>query len=1073
MLKLPTVFLQLHTMYFKFTLVLLSVLMLTSASAQKKNPAKKALIRCGTMEAVANDMKNDPALRERMRQGEIDYQQSLLYKPAPGTAARPLDLPGPVEIPVVVHIVLPNPWIVSDDAVQFFINRLNEDYAGINADSANGAAYFPVRGHSLLRFTLAKRDIAGNFTTGIVRVSGTTEILQTNPQPIKNSNTATGGSTGWDVTKYYNMYVGDGGTAGLLGIAPTIGPGTAAGTTNADGVCVDYRSFADLCFSYPEYNLSRTAVHEIGHNFGLYHPFDNGCASNDFAQILSAGCSLPANLLSPADDIPSQSNPTSGCPSPGAASGCSAIPRMFQNYMDYTDDACYSMFTVGEVKRMEWVLEHCRPGYLTTLGGQYPDNMPALDAAVNSIVSPGGFDFNISNCSPLTYPALTCPGEFIPKLRITNAGTSRLTSITVTTTINGANATTQTYTVDIATGRSAVVELAAQTAVTGANALTFSLSNPNNGTDANTTNNDLTVNFTVAASLTLPYIESFQSSVFPPANGSDIINPDAPETTWARTTAAGRPGTSSMWLNCFDYGPDANNKVGQRDIYRLPAVNTFPFDSLELAFNVAYQPYPDTHDSLNIVYSKDCGVTWNRTSYSKGGSSLSTVPGFTTEAFEPANSRQWRTEKLILKDFCAGDIKSLVIGFESVNDYGNNIYVDSINVKGFNSIPADASLDTIFQPLPAICSPGLTPVVTITNRGTDSLKSVKITYNIDGGSAVVYNWTGNLAKCGTATLPLAAATTTVGSHIITIYTSLPNGGPDQNGVNDTLVKSFAVFSTTPVATPVTEGFEESQFPVSNWGVTNLNGGTTWVSSSNSAKTGAKSMMISNGSSGNANGAIDYFISPLIANSPSFDSLFVDFDVAYRAGPQYPGSTVFPLDTLEVLATTDCGATFVSVWKKFGYELQTVNDPNYTYTPAFVPKRAEEWKSNRVNLLPYLNGANFQLYFASKGNKQNSIWLDNINITSQKLPQRLKDQGYLIYPNPFNSTFLIHHSAVEPPVDLQSVQVFNSAGQLVWDKSYNGNAARQITVDLKQLASGLYILKMTYTNKTILEKLVKH
>ena len=183
--------------------------------------------------------------------------------------------------------------------------------------------------------------------------------------------------------------------------------------------------------------------------------------------------------------------------------------------------------------------------------------------------------------------------------------------------------------------------------------------------------------------------------------------------------------------------------------------------------------------------------------------------------------------------------------------------------------------------------------------------------------------------------------------------------------------------------------------------------------------------------------------------------------------------MFPLDTLEVLATTDCGATFISVWKKFGYELQTVNDPNYTYTPAFVPKRAEEWKSNRVNLLPYLNGANFQLYFTSKGNKQNSIWLDNINITSQKLPQRLKDQGYLIYPNPFNNTFLIHHSAVEPPVDLQSVQVFNSAGQLVWDKSYNGNAARQITVDLKQLASGLYILKMTYTNKTILEKLVKH
>lgn len=1072
MLKIPASP-RCYTLPGKYAFLLVAVFVTCSLQAQKKVPVKK-LIRCGTMEAIANDMKNDPALRDRIRQGEADYQQSLLHKPAPGNGgATPLGLTGPVEIPVVVHIVLPNPWIVTDDAVQFFINRLNEDYAGVNADSTNGAQYYSVRGHSLLRFTLAKRDVNGKFTTGIVRVSGTTEISQTNPQPIKNSNTATGGSTGWDVTKYYNMYVGDGGAAGLLGIAPTIGPGTAAGTTNADGVCVDFRSFANLCFSYPEYNLSRTAVHEIGHNFGLYHPFDNGCATNDFAQLASAGCSLPPSLLAPADDVPNQSNPTSGCPSPGAPSGCSAAPRMFQNYMDYTDDACYSMFTNGEVKRMEWVLENCRPGYLTTLGGRYPDNMPALDAAVNSIVSPGGFDANPGTCTSVTYPALNCPGEFIPRLRITNAGTTRLTSITVTTSINGSNAVTQTLAVDIQTGKSAVVQLAPQTAVTGANALTFTLSNPNNGTDGDTTNDSITLNFTVAASLSLPYTESFQSTTFPPANGAEVINPDAPAIGWARTTTAGRPGNASMWLNFFDYAPDGNNRVGQRDVYRLPAINTFRYDSVELAFNVAYQPYPGQNDSLNILYSRDCGSTWNRTSYSKGGNTLSTVPGFITDAFQPANARQWRTEKLVLKDFCANDVKSLVIGFEGVNDYGNNLYVDSISLKGFNSPAADASLDVISQPLNALCVPGFTPAVTITNRGTDSLKSLSITYKIDNGPEQVYSWAGNLAKCGRSLVSLAPANTTVGSHIITVYTSLPNGGADLNTTNDTLRKAFVIFSTTPTSTPVTEGFEGSQFPLSNWGINNVNGGTTWEASSVSAKSGSKSLVINNGNSVNANGAIDYFISPLIANSSSFDSLFVDFDLAYRSGPQYPGSTVFPLDTLEVLATTDCGATFVSVWKKYGFELQTVNDPNYTYTAPFIPKRQEEWKSNRVNLLPYLNGANFQLYFTSKGNKQNNIWIDNINITSQKLPQRLKDQGYLIYPNPFSHSFLIHHSAVEPPVDLQSAQVFNSAGQLVWEKSYNGNAARQITIDLKNVANGLYILKMTYTNKTVLEKLVKN
>jgi len=1066
-------FLQLYKTGKQLFIGVIALVIGTVSFAQKPTASKKILQRCGTMEAIAKDMETDPALRERIRQGQLDYERSITSKPTGGITNTPTNLPGPVIIPMVVHIVLPNPWSISDEAVEFFINRLNEDFAGINADSANGIAFFPVRGHSLLRFTLAKRDLAGNFTTGIIRKVGTTEIGLSNPQLIKSSATSTGGSTGWDVTRYYNMYVGDGGAAGLLGIAPAIGPGGAAGSNNADGVCVDYRAFSNLCFSYPEYKLGRTTAHEIGHNFGLFHPFDNGCATNDFRQLTSAGCSLPPELLAPADDIPNQNNPTSGCPSPGAASGCTAgIARMFQNYMDYTDDACYSMFSKGSVKRLEWVLENCRSGYLTTLGGQYPDNIPALDAAINSIVSPGGLDFNSATCTSVSYPALSCPGEFLPRLRITNAGTNTLTSVAVTSTINGLNPVTSIVIVNIATGKSAIVTLAPQIAVSGANILKITIANPNNGTDGNATNNEIISNFTVAPLLPLPYTESFQSATFPPANGSAIINPDAPEITWARTTLAGRPGNASMRINCFDYEADAAGNLGQRDIYRLPSLSTQQFDSIALTFNVAYRQYTGVSDSLNILYSTDCGLSWKPTGYSKGGAGLSTVTGTITTSFVPANASQWRTERVLLKDFCADNIKNLVIGFESVNDYGNNIYIDSINVVGFDAKAKNAAVVSISQPLPVICTTVFTPTATIINLGLDTLIALKVSYKIDDGVEIVTNWIGKLGKCENTIISLPSATTTVGNHIISIFTSLPNGVADQFVQNDTLRKAFAVFSTTPSPMPITEGFEDALFPRNNWGIYNVNGGSTWESTTASSKSGTKSMVIQNSNPVNSNGAIDYFITPIIANNTSFDSIFVDFDIAYRPGVHYPGATVFPLDTMEILATSDCGATFTSVWKKFGFELQTVNDPNYTFTDVFVPRRQAEWKSNRIYLSPFVGSNNFQLYFASKGNKQNSIWLDNINITSQKLPERLKLQGYLIYPNPFNNTFLIHHSAVEPPVDLQSVQVFNAAGQLVWDRRYNGNADRQITVDLKTLSGGLYILKMIYTNKTIVERIVK-
>ena len=1057
----------------QIVVLLIAVCCSSQVFAQKKTAATPTLKRCGTMEALQLEMQTNTELRARILQNEIDYQNSL--KPGVKGASSqmnrptsPTSLPGPVFIPVVVHVVLPNPWLITDEAVQYFIDRLNLDYSGLNPDSTNAGIYLSRRGHSLLRFVLAKRDPAGNFTTGVIRKVGTTAITTSNNEPIKNSATPTGGSTGWDISKYYNIYIGDGGAAGLLGISPGIGPGSAVlGSGNQDGVCVDYRAFGPNCFSYPAYNMSRTAVHEIGHNFGLYHPFDNGCTSNIFAQLSSAGCSLPASLLSPTlNDIPHQANPTQGCPSGPTNNGCSPVePRMYQNYMDYTDDACYSMFTNNEVARMEWVLEHCRAGYLTTLGGTAPANTQPLDAAVNSVVSPGGQDYNEASCKGVNYPPQSCPGSFIPRLRISNAGTTTLTSITVTTTVNGLNPQTQTLSVNIRSGKSQVVELNPQTAIAGINALKFSLSAPNGGTDGNAANNELTTTFNTGVPLVIPYTENFTAAAFPPANGSAVINPDA-DVTWARTTAAGRPGPASIWLDLFNY-----NTVGERDIYRTPTINTTAFDSLKVSFYVAYQQYPGTNDSLRVVYSADCGATWFPTSYAKGGAGLSTVAGTLTTAFTPTTA-QWRKETVVLTDFCLKNIRNLQIGFESYNDFGNNLYVDSITISGITGKTRNAKLEAIPKPLSAFCARDFTPEIAFSNGGTDTLRSLQIKYVVDNGTdTATYNWTGRLGKCDFTTAVLAPANAAFGTHTIKIFSLLPNGAADQVPANDTLVKPFTIFTTATL--PVFEGFESATFPGSGWGLVNVNGGTTWQKSITSAKTGAASMWINNPNPSNSNGAVDYYISPIVVNSASYDSVFVDFDLSYKSGPQYPGSTVFPLDTLEVLSTVDCGASFTSVWKKWGNELQTLNDPNYTSTNSFVPSIKDEWKSKRIYLTPIVGAANFQLYFASKSNKQNNIWIDNINISSKTLPQRLKDQGYLIYPNPFNSSFLIHHSAVEPPVDLQSVQVFNSAGQMIWEKEYNGNAARQITVDLKTSASGVYILKMIYTNKTVIERIVKN
>jgi hypothetical protein len=653
-----------------YTMILLVALLCANAllaqdTKQIAQDNRQNLHRCATDEAIQRRYQTDPAFKAMMDERNRAYEQARLNGLLPA-AENQRALPGPVTIPVVVHIVLPNPWIITDNDVQYFIDRLNLDFSGLNPDSTNCGTFCGIRGRSLIRFTLAKRDVSGNFTTGIQRLTGTTTIGLSEPQAVKNAATATGGLAPWDHTKYYNLWVAVGAND-LLGIAPEIGTGTAAN----DGVCVDYRVFANSCFANPSFNLARTAVHEVGHNFGLYHTFDVGCTGSEFTQLTSANCALPATLLTTIDDTPPQSASTSGCPTVGTGNGCTpSVPKMFQNFMDYTNDACYSMFTTGQVRRMEWLLENCRPGYLTTLGGQYPASMPALDAKAASIVAPGGGDFNTGTCTSLAFPIPSCPGSFTPRIRVTNGGTTTLTSITVTTTLNGLNSITQTVATNIATGKSAVLVLNNQTAVTGSNLLTFTLSAPNGGTDALPADNTISTTFTIAAPSALPIAQNFVSATFPPTNFS-IDNPDG-STTWIRN-ANGNGNAGSAFMDCFNYSVQ-----NQTDDLVLNAGGLSVGDTAILSFDVSHRPYSATAtstflDTLSVLYSTNCGVTTVFSGYKKWGATLGTVAASTVGYTTPT---VWRRDTVSIPISAT----SLRVQIRCTNRYGNNIFLDNINL---------------------------------------------------------------------------------------------------------------------------------------------------------------------------------------------------------------------------------------------------------------------------------------------------------------------------------------------------------------------------------------------------------
>ncbi|TCZ71762.1 M43 family zinc metalloprotease [Flaviaesturariibacter aridisoli] len=734
----------------KFTHFFLGLLLLGSLGAQAqrtratetKNPS---VIRCGT-EVVLQKQLQDPAFRAAYEAHQLEA--------APAGTARTSTLSGPVTIPVVVHVVLSNPYIITEAQVDALLAQLNLDFSGLNPDSANGSNFYSRRGHSQIRFARARRTPTGGFTTGLERKAGNIEILTQTFQPIKHASY--GGLDPWDVTKYYNIWVGS--SPDLLGIAPTIGPGnqteTQFSSVGIDGVCIDYTVFSNGCFSNSSFNKGRTATHEIGHNFGLFHIFSGCAAGADFGQISNG--TLPANLFgASADDTPGQVNETSGCPTGNQSSqGCTLAQapnppgRMYQNYMDYTNDACYSMFTTNQVARMEWVLENRRAGYLTSDGALAPAGTPALDIAPARFINPNGILFDNTACSASGFSVPVCAGPLTPRVEISNRGNSTITSLTVSVQVN--SGTPQSMTVNglnLTYGNSTVVTLPTVTLVNGTNVIKVTTSSPNGSTDGATANDAMstTLNLgTVAA----PLVEDFQGASFP-SDKFNIVNLHG-DTTWRKANVGAGGSNASVMINNFE-----NSNSGTTDELRFVPTTLVPgADSLVISYDAAYKTYVDAtsgdefSDTLNVLVSNNCGTSFTRVAQ-YAGASLITAPGDDTY-FIPTAAQWRRTRLAVAGTFATGTVE---VALQNKTDYANNLYLDNINIRS-------ACRVTTFTAQPA------------SSQAVCANAPVTFSVTAAGNASLTYQWfkgANAIANATSATYTINAATAAdAGSYYVVV-----------------------------------------------------------------------------------------------------------------------------------------------------------------------------------------------------------------------------------------------------------------------------------------------------------------
>lgn len=295
---------------------------------------------CGTMDRLELIYKQDPSYRNTLKEiNDYIEQYSKTHKTADNTV---------VTVPTVVHVVYNTAaQNISYDQIVSQINVMNKDFRNKNPDTVNTPAPFkPLRGDAQIEFKLAKRDPNGNPTLGITRTLTSVSSFGLEDYVKYNS---TGGHDAWDRNKYLNLWVCNLG-GGLLGYATFPG-----GNPASDGVVIGYTCFGTIGTAQAPFNLGRTATHEVGHWFSLYHIWgdDNG------------GCFGSDNV----DDTPNQGPENYGCPGYPHVT-CSNGPDgdMFMNYMDYTDDGCMNIITQGQIVRVQAALNGPRSPLLTSNG---------------------------------------------------------------------------------------------------------------------------------------------------------------------------------------------------------------------------------------------------------------------------------------------------------------------------------------------------------------------------------------------------------------------------------------------------------------------------------------------------------------------------------------------------------------------------------------------------------------------------------------------------------------------------------------------------------------------------------
>ena len=275
------------------------------------------------------------------------------------------------------------------------------------------------------------------------------------------------------------------------------------------------------------------------------------------------------------------------------------------------------------------------------------------------------------------------------------------------------------------------------------------------------------------------------------------------------------------------------------------------------------------------------------------------------------------------------------------------------------------------------CTDSITPTILVRNLGTSAITSLDVEYRVDAGTPTTLPLTGTLGSLQVARIALPAIFAgAVGNRTLHVTLKNINGGAvDNYPSNNSTAVAFKRINpqTASQGIPYTQSFTTSTFPPTGWKYDVPNDPYKWARFTGSGRGGFgqdnASIRMDNFNPNHPIWDQSDILELMPMNFSSLDATgVIHFDVAYA---QWSSATE---DSLSVLVSADCGASWTRIYGKGGPRLATAPATQNAFQPT-----ASQWRRDTISLAAYAGLSNVLIRFENYSDWGNYIYLDNITV----------------------------------------------------------------------------------------------